>query len=463
MIRSTRTQFSCVRWLAVVLAAMVLTLVGTISTGQGSGQVIELRLDGVISPASSDFIVRGIQQAATGHAQLIVITLDTPGGLVASMRSIVKAILASPIPVATYVAPTGARAASAGTFILYASHIAAMAPASNIGAATPVQIGGPSPGKTSKEQSTMPPDDAMSRKARNDAAAYIRSLAQLRDRNVQFAEQAVIDAASMSAREALEKNVIDVIAPDLRSMLRQLDGRDIRTTGDRVVRLQTADAPVSEVEPDWRTKLLLLIANPQVAVILMMIGVYGLFYEVTSPGLAGPGVAGLISLLLAFYAFQLLPVNWAGVGLIFLGLSLMIAEVFLPSFGIAGAGGVVAFVLGGVLLTDGDIPGFDLGLPFIIGSALISVAILLIIGHLALRSYRSRVVSGAEYMIGQTGTVTETQGDMTYAEVQGELWKVRSHQPLRPGLKIRVVSIDGLVLAVDVVSSTSAPAVSRNL
>lgn len=463
MIRSIPNPYSCTRWLALAFTALVLLLCAGASTGQGSNQVVELRLDGVISPASSDFIIRGIQRAATDQAQLVVITLDTPGGLDASMRSIVKAILASPIPVATYVAPTGARAASAGTFILYASHIAAMAPASNIGAATPVQIGGSSPAKASKEKDSAPPEDAMSRKARNDAAAYIRSLAQLRDRNVGFAELAVTDAASMSAQEALDKNVIDLIAADLRSLLVQLDGRDIRITGDKVVQLQTADAPVAQVEPDWRTKLLLLIANPQIAVILMMIGVYGLFYEVTSPGLAGPGVAGLISLLLAFYAFQLLPVNWAGVGLIFLGLSLMIAEVFLPSFGIAGAGGVVAFVLGGLLLTYDDIPGFDLGLPFIIGSALLSVAVLMIIGHLALRSYRSRIVSGTEYMIGQTGTVTETQGDVTYAEMQGELWKVRSHQPLRTGQKVRVVSIDGLVLTVDVVAPSSAQPVSRNL
>src|SRR5690606_7475075 len=275
-------------------------------------------------------------------------------------------------------------------------------------------------------------------------------------------ELAVTDAASMSAQEALDKNVIDLIAADLRSLLVQLDGRDIRITGDKVVQLQTADAPVAQVEPDWRTKLLLLIANPQVAVILMMIGVYGLFYEVTSPGLAGPGVAGLISLLLAFYAFQLLPVNWAGVGLIFLGLSLMIAEVFLSSFGIAGAGGVVAFVLGGIFLTDTDIPGFDLGLPFIIGTALFSVAVLLVIGHLALRSYRSRVVSGSEYMVGQTGTVTHTENGTTYASVQGELWKVRSSQPLRPGQRVRVTSIDGLLLAVDVVASPDVHPASQD-
>ena len=460
MIRSTRTHFIDLRWLAWAIMAVVMLCTGTGGAAEvdAEGSVIELKLDGVISPASSDFIVRGIDRAASQKAQLVIITLDTPGGLDASMRSIVKSILASPVPVATYVAPTGARAASAGTFILYASHIAAMAPASNIGAATPVQIGGASqsPAATKDGEDTPEPADASSKKARNDAAAYIRSLAQLRGRNADFAEQAVLQAASMSAQEALEEDVIDVIAKDIPDLLEQLDGNEIELAGGGVATLQTADAPVAQVEPDWRTKLLLLIANPQVAVILMMIGVYGLFYEVTSPGLAGPGIAGLISLLLAFYAFQLLPVNWAGVGLIFLGLSLMVAEVFLPSLGIAGAGGVVAFVLGGIFLTDTDIPGFDLGLPFIIASALLSVAVLLVIGHLAMRSYRSRIVSGAEYMVGQTGTVTHIQNGVTYAQVQGELWKVHSNSPLEPGQTVRVISIDGLLLAVETVTPSPA-------
>src|SRR5690606_20595065 len=240
-------------------------------------------------------------------------------------------------------------------------------------------------------------------------------------------------------------------AKDLPDLLRKVDGRRITLQNGLTANLQTADAAVKQVQPDWRTKLLLLIANPQVAVILMMIGVYGLFYEVTSPGLAGPGVAGLICLLLAFYAFQLLPVNWAGVGLIFLGLSLMVAEVFLPSFGIAGAGGVAAFVLGGIFLTDGDVPGFELGLSFIVGSALFSVALLLVMGRVALRSHRKPVVSGAEYMIGQKGRVTHLKSGIAYAEIQGELWRVRSHAPLQPGQPIRVVSMDGLTLDVELI------------
>lgn len=460
MTRLARTH-SLARWLILpfIVLALAALLVGP-SHSFAKGPVIELQLDGVISPASSDFIVRGLDRAADRQAHLVVITLDTPGGLDASMRSIIKSILASPVPVATYVAPSGARAASAGTFILYASHIAAMAPASNIGAATPVQIGGGGDQASDpKDKDTdNEPSSASGRKARNDAAAYIRSLAQLRDRNPEFAEQAVMDAASMSAEEALKGNVIDIIATDLPDLLNQLNGRQITLQNGQTATLETAGVSVEQVLPDWRTKLLLLIANPQVALILMMIGVYGLFYEVTSPGLAGPGVIGLICLLLAFYAFQLLPVNWAGVGLIFLGLSLMVAEVFLPSFGIAGAGGVIAFVLGGIFLTDSDMPGFELTLPFIIGSALFSVALLLIIGRVALRSYRHPVVSGAEYMLGKTGTVTHVKQGKAYADIEGELWRVRTDKTLSSGQHIRVTSISGLTLDVDVIDTVNGDA-----
>lgn len=456
MNRSARTAYPLARWL--ILSFMVIvTAVFFVrpSVSYAKSSVVELQLDGIISPASADFIVRGIDRAAQAQSPLVVITLDTPGGLDASMRSIVKAILSSPVPVATYVAPSGARAASAGTFILYASHIAAMAPASNLGAATPVQIGGGDPSPDAKsDNGKSEPSDASGRKARNDAAAYIRSLAQLRGRNPDFAEQAVLDATSMSAQEALNAGVIDLIAADLPDLLQQIDGRQIKLQNGQTADLETARAAIEPIQPDWRTKLLLLIANPQVAVILMMIGVYGLFYEVTSPGLAGPGVAGLVCLLLAFYAFQLLPVNWAGVALIFLGLSLMVAEVFLSSFGVAGAGGVVAFVLGGIFLTDSEMAGFELGLPFIVGSALFSAALVLAIGRIAFRSHKKPVVSGAEYMVGQLGTVTYLKDGTAYADVQGEHWKVRgSTTPLQAGQRVRVVSIDGLTLGVEVIEA----------
>jgi membrane-bound serine protease (ClpP class) len=420
--------------------------------------VTVLQVDGIISPATSDFIVRGLAQAAEKNASLAIIELDTPGGLDTSMRSIVRHILASPIPVATFVSPGGARAASAGTFILYASHIAAMTPASNLGAATPVSIGmsgGPersapdeSGDQDKKSSSGAPRGDTMTTKVTNDAAAYIRSLAQLRGRNAEFAEKAVLEARSISAQEALKEGVIDVIAPNIPALLRQLDGREVRLDENKVARLATADTTVERIEPDGRTRILALLANPQVALILMMVGIYGLFFELMSPGAALPGVAGLICLLLGMYAFQLLPVNWAGVGLIAAGTAMMIAEAFLPSFGVLGLGGIVAFVLGGLFLTDTGIPEFDLSIPFLIGLAVVSIALILLMGAMAAKAHRRAVVSGREEMLGLEGTVTAVAGGSAYAEVRGESWQVRSKEPLAPGDRIRVSTMDGLVLHV---------------
>jgi len=331
----------------------------------GSQQVVALRVDGIIGPATSDFIGRGLDKARAANAGLVVIEMDTPGGLDASMRVIIRDILASPIPVATYVSPGGARAASAGTYILYASHIAAMAPATNLGAATPVAIGGPGGGEKppgadgadggagkSGEDASEPKragrGDAMKAKIENDAAAYLRSLAQLRGRNPDFAERAVREAASLSADEALKAGVIDLVASDLKDLLGRLDGREVTLDSGNKVRLATAGADVRRLTPDWRTGILALLSNPQFALVLMMNGIYGLFFEFTSPGFGVPGVAGLICLLIALYAFQLLPVNWAGVALIAIGATLMLAEAFLPSFGALGIGGIIAFVVGGL-------------------------------------------------------------------------------------------------------------------
>lgn len=426
--------------------------------------VTVLQVDGIISPATSDFIVRGLDKAAEQHASLAIIELDTPGGLDTSMRTIVRHILASPVPVATFVSPGGARAASAGTFILYASHIAAMTPASNLGAATPVSIGmggperqppePPAPdgpggqGRKAPAGAGVPNVDAMTSKVTNDAAAYIRSLAQLRGRNADFAEKAVREARSMSAQEALKEGVIDFVAPNIPALLGQLDGREIRLDDNKVVQLATAGATIERIEPDGRTRALALLANPQIALILMMVGIIGLFFELTSPGAALPGVAGLICLLLGMYAFQLLPVNWAGVGLIAAGTAMMIAEVFLPSFGVIGLGGIVAFVLGGLFLTDTGIPEFDLSIPFLIGLAVASVALLLLMGTMAAKAHRRAVVSGREEMLGLEGTVTSVAGGSAYAEVRGERWQVRSKEPLAPGDRIRVSAMDGLVLQV---------------
>lgn len=474
------------------VVALLFLLLGsaglTLLAAKGSsGFALVLRIDGVIGPASADYIHKGLAQAATRGAQLVVIEMDTPGGLDTSMRSIIKDILASPVPVAGFVAPEGARAASAGTYILYASHVAAMAPATNLGAATPVAIGlgGPQPGSTAprEEETDTPaatsdertteqapaspatsrpatarsPADAMAAKSMSDATAYIRSLAQLRGRDVDFAERAVREAASLSAEEALAKGVVDVIAIDTADLLHKLDGREIAVLDGKRT-LATTGLAIERLEPDWRNRILAVLANPQVALILMMIGIYGLFFEFTSPGFGVPGIAGAISLLVALYAFQLLPVNWAGVLLLAVGAGLMLAEAFLPSFGALGIGGIIAFVVGGLFLMDAEVPGFGIPLALIVGLALASAAILLAIGNLAARSLRRAVVSGREEMLGAGGTVIAPAPDGTWwIAVHGENWRARANRPLVPGALVRVERMEGLVLHVSPTDTAQPP------
>lgn len=428
-----------------------------------ANSVIVLQIEGVIGPASADFFSRSLARAHTRGARLVVLQMDTPGGLDESMRRMIKEILASAVPVATFVAPEGARAASAGTYILYASHIAAMAPATNLGAATPVAIGMPGseeparPGTTdkSKDDATKSGDkrsapssaDSMREKAVNDAAAYIRGLAQLRGRNAEFAEQAVLKASSLSADEALRGGVIEVVAVDVKDLLRQIDGRTVSLPAGKV-KLELAGAPVEAIEPDWRTKVLAVLSNPMLAMVLMMVGIYGLFVEFTTPGFGVPGIAGAISLLLALYAFHMLPVNWAGVALLALGVVLMISEIFLPSFGALGIGGFIAFVVGGLMLFDADHPIIDVGWPFVLGLAIASAAAITAFGAFALRARRRPIVSGREELLGATGVVTVIDGGAAWAEIHGERWRVRSAAPLVVGERVRVTGIDGLTLEV---------------
>nr|WP_277818869.1 nodulation protein NfeD [Pseudomonas putida] len=435
---------------------MLLLLLGITPGGQAApGAVWVLNIDDAIGPASADYLVRSLSQAQAQGAQLVVIRMDTPGGLDSAMRQMIKAILASPVPVASYVAPSGARAASAGTYILYASHVAAMAPGTNLGAATPVRIGG-APGTPSDDKAKGGDDETLARKQVNDAAAYIRGLAQMRGRNADWAEQAVREAVSLSASEALRLNVIDQVADDLSDLLRKLDGKTLQVAG-QPRQLQTAGASVVEHLPDWRTRVLAVITNPSVALILIMIGVYGLLFEFMNPGSAVGGVVGGICLLLALYALQLLPVSFAGVALILLGITFMIAEAFLPSFGVVGFGGIVAFVVGALILIDTDAPGFGIPLALIGTLALLSALLIGGVLGMALKARQRALVSGDAGLVGSLVTVTQVMASDPFCGVvlaQGEPWQARCATPLQTGQNVRVTARHGVMLEV----SAAAPA-----
>jgi membrane-bound serine protease (ClpP class) len=419
-----------------------------------------LEISGAIGPATSLYVQRGLAAAQKRGSPFVILQIDTPGGLLTSMREIISGILASPVPVIGYVAPPGARAASAGTYILYACHFAAMAPATNLGAATPVSIGGAEPAppaappmkqnaadKAAQTPESTPPMSAEQRKILNDSIAYIRGLAQLRGRNADWAEQAVRGAASLPASQALQQHVVDFIAPDITSLLTQLNGRETHI-GDRTVRLDTRGVRVQWMHPDWRIRLLGIITNPEIAYGLLLIGIWGLIFEGYHPGGVLPGVVGVVSLLVALFAFQLLPTNFAGLALLFVGAGMIAAEFFFPTYGSLGVGGLIAFIVGSLILFSGD-SGIQVALPLIGGLATVGGLVILGIVYLAAHARRSPVVTGTQAMLGAVVEATEdfeARGRVRYG---GELWNARSVAPLRAGQAARIVKVEGLTLWVE--------------
>jgi len=429
----------------------------TASANNENHSVFQLTINEIIGPATDDYIERAIETATTQQAALIIIQMDTPGGLDSAMRSIIKNITNSSVPVVVYVAPTGARAASAGTYILYASHIAAMAPGTNLGAATPVQFGGISPpdlqkGKDKTDKSAQDNNqNTMKQKIINDAVAYIRGLAQLRGRNQEWAEKAVREAVSLPAADALKINVIDILATSTTDLLEQVNGREVLVL-EKKRRLNTSGLTLKEINPDWRSRLLSVITNPNIAYILMLIGIYGLILEFYNPGSIIPGTVGAICLLLAMYSFQLLPINYAGMALILLGIALMVGEAFEPSFGMLGIGGVTSFVIGSIILMDTDVPGFGIDISVIATFAVTSVILLVFVVGMAIKARQRPVVSGVEELIGSEALVMEDFEQQGKVNIHSENWSAHCDTPLQKGQQVRVIGIDGLTLHVEPLS-----------
>ncbi len=411
------------------------------SLGAFALQATLLPVRGGIGPAMADYVVRGIESADASH--LILIELDTPGGLSQSTRQIVKAILGSKVPVVVYVAPSGARAASAGTFLLYASTMAAMAPGTHVGAASPVHL---SPMPASDEDQAQ--QSATDKKAMNDAVAYVRTLAELRGRDVRFAEQSVLDAKTLTASAALKQDVINLIAKDRDDLLQKLNGMTVKQAGQSI-KLNTKDLQVEEVMPDWRMQFLWVVTDPTVAYLLLLLGIYGIFFEFLNPGFIAPGVIGAVAIVVALYALHLLPINYAGLALILLGITFIIAEYFTPSFGALGLGGTLGFILGSILLIDSGHVGYRISWAAIAAMAIFNVALFVVGMNLALRSRKRPIQHGTEILMGKTGTalgLIEAQGQ---ALIQGEVWSVYSKHPIQAGCMIQVIASDGLHLEVE--------------
>ncbi|MEJ2141570.1 MAG: nodulation protein NfeD [Gammaproteobacteria bacterium] len=439
----------------ILLTSCPLFLSSNVYANPVDNPIIQLSIDGAIGPATSDYIERAFARARQQNASLIIIRIDTPGGLDSAMRKIIREITNSSIPVASYVSPTGARAASAGTYILLASHIAAMTPSTNLGAATPVKIGGglPSPSDPDKKAG-QDNDSAMKNKIINDAVAYIRGLAALHGRNQDWAEKAVREGDSLTANDALKLNVIDIIATDMGDLLKQIHGREIKVLGKKRT-LETTGLPIQQLEPDWRSRFLNVITNPNIAYILMLIGIYGLILEFSNPGAIIPGTVGSICLLLALYSFQLLPINYAGMALILLGVALMVGEAYEPSFGILGIGGVIAFIIGSIILMDTKAPGFGIDISVIVTFSLTSALVFIFVVGMAIKARRRPVVSGLEELIGSEAVVINDFNQTGTVSIHSETWRAQTDLPVQKGQKVKVMGSKGLTLQVEPIPHSS--------
>jgi membrane-bound serine protease (ClpP class) len=456
-------QTALFHWITLLFVTLFVAAT-SLNLFAASQEAIVLNITGPIGPATYDYIDHGLHYAANQQANIVILRLDTPGGLETSMRQIDQAILASPVPVVTYVSPTGARAASAGTFILYASAIAAMAPGTEIGAASPVHLHTfpfSKPINTAEQKINQEHLSQLELKEINDAAASLRALAELRGRNATWAEQAVRNAASLSATEALNLKVIDVIADSIPDLLTKLNGRQIHFN-QQVSTLQTQNLQVREYKPDWRYQLLSILTNPNIAYILLLIGMYGLFLEFYHPGFIVPGVFGIISLLLALYGFQLLPVNFVGIALILLGAVLMIIEILISSFGILGIGGIAAFITGSILLLDLNSPGYYIAWRLIATMTIISIAFFLVIVWLAIHAMRKKIITGKEAMIGSQAVVIRYSHKLCLIKFHGETWRAISTTPLQPGESVRIIALSGLTVIVEPLTTSHQPTVKEN-
>lgn len=460
------------RWLEKRILSIALLVPVALSTSATAlaSNVVELEIEGGIGAATAEYVIAGIEHAEASNADLVLIRMDTPGGLMGAMRDIVTKILNSRVPVATYVSPAGARADSAGTFILLASHIAAMAPTTVVGAATPVSLTGDDVApmrpveKPDKEddadeaesgaEDEQEPTTAMGRKVINDSVAYIRNLADRHGRNADWAESAVRDAATLSAKDALEQNVIDLIAENREDLFVAIDGREVNLNSETFA-IVTDSAVVEQYEPNWRIKILSVIQQPEVILLLGLIGIYGLLFEGYNPGAIVPGVVGAICLLLALYAVQVLPINYAGVALIVLGVALMVAEAFAPSFGALGLGGIAAFVFGAIMMFDSGVPGFGISITFVVALAILAALVVIWMVGFLLKLRKRGAVYGSEAIVGRMGSAMEDFHGDGKVWVEGEAWAARSKLPIAKNQAIIVTALDGLTIEVKPAPATA--------